>query len=193
MRTFIAAAIVFVIAGQPGADWLPPPIYEGFVEQLSDRLSTIQPEWSRERRRNAAAAVVGALRTRLLQLTHDDIRSRAPALKVLNVPVGKDPKLDAIARYQLCSAADFIAHERADRDASEDARSAVVMRLTAGAMTVLYLRDGVIDGGGTDEQIEAFLADKVFAAVVDRIQRDPALLLSVQEECAPVFRTLLAP
>lgn len=193
MLGLLAAASTLILAGQPAADWLPASMHEGLVQQLAERLEQINLDWSRERRRNAAAAVVNRLRARLTQMTQDDVQRRAPALASLKLPAARDPRLDAIVRYQMCSAADFVAYERRAREPSEEARIAIVMRLTALTTTVLYLREGFIGAGGTEQQLERFLADEAFGAIVERIQQNAQVLQGVQAECAPVIKALLSP
>jgi hypothetical protein len=193
VRALLAATSLVIVVGQPAADWLSAAMYDGLVQQLAERLEQIDLDWSLERRRNAAATVVNRLRARLAQMTHEDVHRRAPALASLKLPAVEDPRFEAIVRYQMYNAADFVAYERRAREPSEDARIAIVMRLTALTTTVLYLREGYMRAGGTEQQLERFLADKAFEPIVERLQRDAQLLQEMQAECAPVIKVLLNP
>jgi hypothetical protein len=66
-----------------------------------------------------------------------------------------------------------------------------VMRLTAGTMVVLYLRHHYISAGGSDEQVENFLTSDSLQRPLDRMQDNGGELRAVQEECAPVFKSLM--
>jgi hypothetical protein len=191
MLPVLIALAISAAVSQP-ADWLPSPVYDGVVEQLSERLEQISLDWTAERRNNAAAVAVTALRKRLDAMSVSEVQKLAPPLTRLKLVQSGNDILNTMARYQMCNAADYVAFEhRAKETATDAARMNTVMRLTAGTMVVLYLRHHYISAGGSDEQVEKFLTSDSLQRPLDRMQDNGGELRAVQEECAPVFKSLM--
>lgn len=190
MHAAVLAAAVAIAVSQ-ASDWLPPSVAKIVTQQLVERLEQIDLGWSRERATGAATSVVASIARRLEAAGEAEVLKRAPALAPLNLPSSGDARLDAMARYQMCVSVYYVRHELRAKEASEDARIAAVMGLTAGSMAMLYLRQRLVDAAVPEDRIEKFLTGDSFERSLQRMQRDAAVLMAIQEECAPVFRALI--
>jgi hypothetical protein len=192
MTQAVAALVILVVwsaavTRQARTDWMPPQMEEIVVQQLVERLGEIDLGWSRERMNNAARVTVATIRARLEQWKETELLARAPVLGVLKLAPESDPRLNAMRRYHMCTAAAMIRHERRAREKSEEARIAAVAALTTGSMAVLYLRDAFINAGGTGANVEKLLTDPALQPIIDRLQTSPDDMMAVQAECVPVL------
>jgi hypothetical protein len=182
LGTMTAAA-----AAQDQSAWMPPPMEEFVVKQLVERLREINLDWSVERMTNAARVTVATIRARLEKWTEPELLKRAPALAHLQLPASGDPRLDAMLRYHMCTAVSMIRHERRAKEPREEGRIAAVAGMTTGSLAVLFLRDGYIKAGGSEERVEKLLTDPKLQSAIDRMQTNPDDISAAQSECVPVL------
>lgn len=192
MRQLIVALIFLgtspAAAAQPKqSDWMPPAMEDFVVKQLVERLQEIDLDWSVERMTNAARVTVATIRARLEKWTEPEVLKRAPALAHLQLPASGDPRLDGMLRYHMCTAVSMIRHERRAKETSEEGRIAAVAGMTTGSLAVLFLRDGYLKAGGSEEQVEKLLTDSKLQPAIDRMQTNPDDISAAQSECVQVL------
>jgi len=172
-------------------DWLPPQAAEGLARQFAGRMEAIEPS----RKKDPAALLlkgremVTRFSGQIAAWGEKGVLARAPKLAMLKLPTAKQPHLDAMARYQVCSFILMLQYEGMEQT---DKRVVGAIGLSGVTMLVLSLRDPFIAAGGKTPQIEAFLTSAPMEAVTDRLQRDVKLLEAVQTECGPVVGALMA-
>jgi len=184
----LVAAKIIGVAAQ--ANWLTPPMEQGLTQQLAGRLASIEPRPPADKGAvsESARQAVRAIGAHLGSWTDAVVIARAPAFPQLTMPTAKEPLLNAMAAYQMCTATQFM---RFELDKDSENRRATVLGLTAMTMAVLRLRRPFLASGGSDEGIEAFLTSEPLGAVLEAVQATPALLAHVEGQCRPVVEELV--
>jgi len=173
------------------SQWMPPRVEQGIVEQLAGRLATLEPDAQADAGVTARAReVVKGIGTRLESWTDAVVISQAPSFPQLVLPTAEDPALAAMAAYYTCSMTQFIRFESGKEDPD---RRGTILGLTATTMVVLRLRQPFVTRGGSMESIEAFLTSSGMEAILASVQKSPALMAHVDQQCGPVIRALVGP
>lgn len=191
-QLLIALAVAMTTAPRTAAqaDWLPPSMTERLTAQLVERFETIHGKRAADRDglTNATRTRVERLRAVVNAWRVDAIVDRAPKPAGITLPSTGNVHLDAMRRYQLCSAVQMQEYESGQ---VIDVRQRAAGALTG--LTVLQARliDPFLRAGGTEAQVEAALTGHPMRDALMRMLAEPALLNHVQTTCAPTVTELL--
>jgi len=193
LRHVLMLVLAVVWAGTAAAQgpWLPPQVEQGLAEQLAERLAAVGTGKAPDQAALRQAA--GRVQTMARQLggwTDAVVLGKAPVFPQLKWGKSAERHLDAMGRFQVCNLALFPQFESGKDPAS---RRAGALGLTAITMAIIRVRQPFISAGGDHDAIEAFLTSAAMAAVLDDVQKQPALQAHVQTQCAPLLRELLGP
>jgi hypothetical protein len=168
---------------------------EVVIGQLADRLqkTDLGKPLNPEQAKGAAQVGITLLRQRVESWGEQGLLRRVPPLAEFGLPRSKQGPLDASARVFLCLAVYEVMHARAAfATAPPDARLEAAMASASLNLAVLYLRHRFLAGGGTDDQLQAFVTGADAEAALGRIQDRPPLLDRAFGQCRPLVAALIA-
>jgi hypothetical protein len=173
-------------------DWLPPAVRQGLATQLAERVTTVvgggKPAREPDRLARFATDVVQAMRARVDAWSTRGVLERAPVFAKLGLPAAREPHLDAMARYQLCNMPLMLQFEAVG---DERSRMTGALGLTAMTVAIVHLRQPYLAGGGSPEDIPAFLTSAAMERVAQSVQTTPELRAHVERQCEPVVADLV--
>ena len=190
MMLGVMAVCAGTVAAQ--APWLPPQVEQGLADQLAERLAAVNTGKTPDQAaiRQAAGRAVQSMARRLGTWTDVVAVEKAPLFPQIKWVKGSPRHLDAMGRFQVCNLALFPQFESGGDPGS---RRSGALGLSAVTLAIIRLREPFLAGGGNHEAIEAFLTSAPMAAILETVQKQPALQAHVQTQCAPVLRELLGP
>lgn len=192
----IPLMILLLAAGSAAADpessWLPPPVEEGTVQQLAERMKLLGEGPSNEERILAAArTTVAAIREILEGWGETGVLERTPELPDLELPASGDRYLDAMTHYQICNTILMLQLNDPAFQDDQNARITSVFGLTAVTMAMVYLRHPFVSQGGDHAEIEAHLTSLGLERAFQGIQTNAELREHAESGCLPVLIELL--
>ncbi len=192
-RLLVGLLIVSWVTSARAAEsnWLPPQMADAVAHQLAERMTRLGAGGDETALLARARRMVDAIREQIDRWGAEGTLRHSPRFPGIDVPVNDNPQLDAMGRYQICNAVLF--RQLQDPAFSDDQNAMITstLGLTAVTMTIVRLRQILLDKGGSDEAIQAFLTSSAFEPLVQKIQTDLEVRAAVEQQCQPVVVDLL--
>jgi hypothetical protein len=191
----VVALVAFVVVSMPVSavtqgTWFPAFAQENVAKDLAQRLARIDIGIEEARLLPSARAAVSEMKLRIETLGEKKLMELAPRLPKLNVPMAGQPQLDAMARLGMCTF--YLEARLANLSGVDvDGRLDAALGPMALALSTMYFRHFYMAGGGTDEQIKAYLAGDPQNKVAFEVQKNADLLNYTATECRTVVSALL--
>lgn len=186
VRIITLVALSVGAAAPAAAQWLPPYVAEGMAQQLAGRFGSLgevtDPEGLVESARDLVTAMRGTIEAWGVEGTLD----RAPRFERFTVPSSGNRYLDAMGGYSVCSLLLLRQLESPAFAENKNARFTSVLGLSSLTLAMIRLREPFVAAGGTDPEMEAYLAGADLEPVFAAIQEDEELLADAEAHCTPV-------